>query len=71
MTGRVVFLSALAYVAFRYIARSNKKHQGITARVGTTEVLPPVKESAAVAPATEAPSLTVTRSIAAEPDPQS
>jgi hypothetical protein len=47
--GRILFLSAVAFLAYRYIARSNKKQEEIVARAGNTEVLPPVKkESAAV-----------------------
>jgi hypothetical protein len=67
--GRIIFLSAIAYVAFRYIARSNKKHEEIAGRVGTTEILPPErKETAAIAGPTpkviEQPS-----SAAVEPHP--
>ena len=68
--GRILFLSAVAFVAFRYIARSNKKHEEIAARVGTTELLPPErKESAAIA----APAATVIEqrpSAAVEPHPR-
>lgn len=87
MIGRVIFLSAAAFVAFRYIARSNKQHQDVAGRLGTTEVLPPVKtaspaasvgsdrsgqESAAVTPGSaESASILVHRSPAAEPDPRS
>jgi hypothetical protein len=66
--GRIIFLSAVAFLAFRYISRSNKKHEEIAARVGTTEVLPPErKESAAIA----APQpKVIEQSSAAEPHPK-
>ena len=62
--GRIIFLSAVAYLAYRYIARSNKRHQQIAAGI---QALPPVpRESAALAPA--APKVLEQRSVAAEPD---
>jgi hypothetical protein len=67
--GRILFLSAVAYLAYRYIGRSNKKHQEIAARVGTTEVLPPErKESAAIS--APAPKVIEQHSAAAEPHPR-
>ena len=66
--GRILFLSAVAYLAYKYIGRSNKKHQEIAAQLGNTEVLPPApKESAtpAVSPATSL--LIEQRSTAVEP----
>jgi hypothetical protein len=38
--GRILFLSAVAYLAYRYIGRSNKKAKEIAA--GTQEILPPL-----------------------------
>jgi hypothetical protein len=38
--GRILFLSAVALVAYRYIARSNQRHQAIAAGKGGVEVLP-------------------------------
>ena len=68
--GRILFLSAVAYLAFRYIARSNKKHEEIAARVGNTEVLSPApKESAAASPA-PVPQVLEQPSAAAEPHPR-
>jgi hypothetical protein len=54
--GRIIFLSAVAYFAYKYIAQSNKKHQQLSsprdseviATSGQTEVLPP--QSAAAEP---------------------
>lgn len=66
--GRILFLSAVAYLAYRYIGRSNAKHGAIAS--GGTEVLPPARtESAALVPAA-APQLPAPTSAAAEPDPQ-
>ena len=67
--GRILFLSAVAYLAYRYIGKSNARH-GAIASSGGTEVLPPAPaESAALAPA-PVPQLAAPRSAAAEPDPQ-
>jgi hypothetical protein len=69
--GRILFLSAVAYLAYRYIGRSNKKHQEIAARLGNVEVLPPApKESAALAPAPANPLLIEQHSAAVEPHPR-
>ena len=66
--GRIIFLSAVAYMAYRYIARSNKKHAEIAAKIGTTEVLPPErKESAAIL--VPVPQVIEQRSAAVEPLP--
>ena len=69
--GRFIFLSAVAYLAYRYIGRSNQKHQEIASKVDGTEVLPPAaKPSAALVAAPETPKLLTQRSAAAEPDPR-
>jgi hypothetical protein len=68
--GRILFLSAITYLAYRYITRSNRKAQSaITARHGSTELLPPEEGGAVVE------SAVVTRQLpqpsgAAEPDPR-
>jgi hypothetical protein len=68
--GRIVFLSAVAYLAYRYISSSNKKHQEIAAKLGKTEVLTAVsKQSAALVPAVERPKV-IQHSAAAEPEPR-
>jgi hypothetical protein len=38
--GRILFLSAVALVAYRYIVRSNQRHQSLNSGKGV-EVLPP------------------------------
>jgi hypothetical protein len=40
MIGRIIFLSASAYLAYRYIARSNRKAREVRGKTGTTEILP-------------------------------
>jgi hypothetical protein len=68
--GRILFLSAMAYLAYRYIAKSNKRHQEIATQLGNAEVLPPAeREPAALAPAQMPAELAAPRSAAAEPDP--
>jgi hypothetical protein len=68
--GRIIFLSAVAFVAFKYIARSNKKHQEIAASMGNEQAtMPATREPAALLPAGPAPKLLEHRSPAAEPDP--
>ena len=68
--GRILFLSAVAYMAYRYIARSNKKHEEIAARVGNTEVLPPAPKESAAAITAPAPKVIDQPSVAAEPHPR-
>ena len=69
--GRILFLSAVAFMAYRYIGRSNKKHEEIAAKAGGAEMLPPApKQSAALVAAPEVPKLLARRSVAAEPDPR-
>jgi|RhiMethySRZTD1v2_1073278.scaffolds.fasta_scaffold5641468_1 hypothetical protein len=60
--GRILFLSAVALVAYRYIARSNQRHQAIAAGKGGVEVLPPVP--------TPTTTGSQTRQIATESDPE-
>lgn len=68
---RLLFMSAVAFVAYKYIGRSNRKHQSaIMSQPGTLEILPPeLVSSARVVTAPEQPKQTATRSAAAEPDP--
>jgi hypothetical protein len=69
--GRILFLSAMAYLAYRYIGRSNKKHEEIAANAGNTEVLPAASQpSAALAPAPQTAKLLTKSSAAAEPEPR-
>jgi hypothetical protein len=60
--GRIFFLSAMAFLAYKYIARSNKQHQPLDSAKKGVEVLPP-------APAPEITAQTQA-SIAAEPQPK-
>ena len=61
--GRIFFLSAVALLAYKYIARSNQKHQPLDAPGQAKDLLP----SAAPPP----PVITAsTRSLAAETDAQ-
>ena len=70
--GRILFLSAVAYLAYRYIGKSNKAHEAIASSAGNTEVLPAAeRESAALVPAAPMEIAVAPRSAAAEPDPQS
>ena len=68
---RLLFMSAVAFVAYKYIGRSNRKHQlTTTSQPGTLEILPPEPVSSArVISAPEQPKQIVARSAAAEPDP--
>jgi len=60
--GRIFFLSAMAFLAYKYIARSNKQHQPLDAADKEVEVLPPAPPSMTTAqPQT---------SVAAEPEPR-
>jgi hypothetical protein len=76
--GRILFLSAVALVAYRYIVRSNKQHQALNDG-NTVEVLPPSPASAtttipALREAVDAspePTLVGAGSRAAEPDSRS
>jgi hypothetical protein len=65
--GRIIFLSAMALMAYRYIARSNKKHEGIAA-APSAGMLSSVGGESEVA-LLEEPRIGRTRSLAAEPDP--
>jgi hypothetical protein len=72
MIAKILFLSAAAFVAYRYIASSNKKaHELRQQRTGVQQVLPPadqaVQESATVTQREPRPVLAT--SSAAEPDP--
>jgi hypothetical protein len=69
--GRILFLSAVAFLAFRYIGKSNKKHGEITAKADSSELLlEAAKEPAALITAPPAPKLLAPQSPAAEPDPR-
>lgn len=76
--GRIIFLSAVAFLAYKYIARSNQRHQPLApGDTKPVEVLPPApgsdtsSKAAITAPASEpdSPKLPAPRSRAAEPDP--
>lgn len=74
--GRILFLSAVAFLAYRYIGRSNQRHQPLGAGNKTVEVLPPVPDASSPAGPLSAvesnlqPALTsATISRAAESDP--
>jgi hypothetical protein len=43
--GRIFFLSAMAFLAYKYIARSNKQHQPLDTANKEVEVLPPAPPS--------------------------
>lgn len=69
--GRILFLSIAAFLAYKYIGRSNRKSQSeIPQGSGVTEVLPPVPgEHAIIVGGVREPQLTSGRSAAVEPDP--
>jgi hypothetical protein len=77
--GRILFLSAVAFVAYRYIARSNQRHQQLPSGDSNIELLPPttladVKTAgteSAVESDRQAPKQLVGASRAVEPDPGS
>jgi hypothetical protein len=72
--GRILFLSAVALMAYKYIARSNQKHQPLGA--SNLDLLPPSPATSA-APAVRVsaverdpePQLVAVGSRAVEPDP--
>jgi hypothetical protein len=62
---KILFMSAVGYLAYRYISSSNKKAREITApKTGTVEIL-------AAAPSLEAPQSRQITSPAAEFPPES
>ena len=78
--GRILFLSAVAFVAYRYIARSNQRHQQLPSGDNKVELLPSaatlsdVKTTAklsAVESDREGTKQLVGASRAVEPDPGS
>lgn len=66
--GRILFLSAVALLAYKYIARSNQKHQPLDAPDQALKTLPPAQPVKASV-IEEAPKLVAAGSRAAEPDP--
>ncbi len=64
--GRILFLSAMAFVAYRYIAKSNKTHEAIGSGEGAADLLTP--KAILLPPATTSVTAEL-RSPAAEPDP--
>jgi hypothetical protein len=72
--GRIFFLSAVALLAYRYIARSNKTHQALNGSK-KVEVLPPapspntVIHSSAAIDSDAQPKLVAAGSRATEPEP--
>ena len=71
--GRILFLSAVAFLAYKYISKSNERHQALPAPKGGVEVLPPPAKS--VLPGESAiesvpeQKVLVAASHAAEPEP--
>lgn len=48
MIGKILFLSAAAFMAYRYISKSNQKARELTqGKQGMQEILPPVAEESA------------------------
>lgn len=78
--GRILFLSAVALVAYRYIVRSNLRHQSLDSGKGGVEVLPPTTPAATTAVSQGRPTaiearpqqelVAATSSRAAEPEPR-
>jgi hypothetical protein len=68
MIAKILFLSAAAFVAYRYIATSNKKARELRERRPLQEILPPAFEESARVVHRE-PRAIVASSSAAEPDP--
>lgn len=68
--GRILFLSAVAYLAYRYITRSNQKVREIEGKKGTVEILPPEQPGVrgAAAEALPGPKPVARLSAAAEAD---
>jgi hypothetical protein len=63
--GRILFLSTVAFLAYRYISKSNQRHQSLPAgeTKGALEILPPTTSSLT------SPSTSAIRSAATEPVP--
>jgi hypothetical protein len=63
--GRILFLSTVAFLAYRYISRSNLRHQSLPPadKKEGIEILPPMPATASLA----SPSSSVTRGSATEP----
>lgn len=76
--GRIIFLSAMALLAYKYIARSNQRHQPLDSGASRELPPPPTSREPVVAPEIAAtavepdpqPSLVAAGSRAAEPDPR-
>ncbi len=73
--GRILFLSAVAFIAYKYIARSNQRHQQLPSADASAELLPPASSQSSPAPTLSAvePDRPVRElavvSSAVEPDP--
>ena len=73
--GRIFFLSAMAFLAYKYIARSNKQHQPLDTADKEVEVLPPTPPATITAQpqasieAESQPKLVAAGSRAVEPEP--
>jgi len=63
--GRIFFLSAAAFLAYKYIARSNKRHEAIGSGEGSMEILP----AKAIALPLASNLIAAEQRSAAEPDP--
>jgi hypothetical protein len=70
--GRILFLSAVALVAYRYIVRSNLRHQPLDSGKGGAELLPPTTPAPRPAATESHPRqelVAATSSRAVEPEP--
>ena len=65
--GRILFLSTVAFLAYRYISKSNQRHQSLPAgeKKGALEILPPAPTTSSLT----SPSTPAIRSAATEPVP--
>jgi hypothetical protein len=65
--GRILFLSTVAFLAYRYISKSNQRHQSLPAgeKKGAVELIPPSPATASVG----SPSMPAVRASATEPVP--
>jgi hypothetical protein len=67
--GRIFFLSAMALLAYRYIAKSNQRHQALDPAKDGVEVLPPAAPPVPSQTPTQ-PQLVGAASRAVEPEPR-
>jgi hypothetical protein len=69
MIGRILFLTAAAFMAYRYVAQSNKKARELRERKPLQEILPPAVEDSATLVQAKPAAAALVVSPAAEPDP--